>query len=221
MLVELHSGHPGISKMKNLARYYVWWPKMDSALENQVKQCAVCQNSRKMPPSDPLHPWEWPDKLLSGLQFDYTRPFMGHMLLVIIDAYSKWLEVYSSTSTVTIQKLRDVFSRFGPPKLIITDNATCFTSDEFKQFFKANGIRHAQSAPYHPATNGLAKRAVQTIKDGLKKAREGSLQTKLSRFLFQYRLYPHATMGVSPLELLIGWYCILSWTLFYTAPGHV
>ena len=56
MLIELHNGHPGIAKMKNLARRYVRWPKMDTALEQQVRQCVVCQNSRNMPPSGPLHP---------------------------------------------------------------------------------------------------------------------------------------------------------------------
>ena len=88
--------------------------------------------------------------------------------------------------------------------MIVSDNGTCFTSEEFQQFLKANGIRHARSAPSHPATNGLAERAVQTVKEGLKKAVEGSLQTKLSRFLFQYRLLPHTTTGMSPSELLIG-----------------
>ena len=80
---------------------------MDSALEEQVKQCVVCQNFRKMPPSGPLHPWEWPDKPWSRLHIDYAGPFMGQMLLVIIDAHSKWLEVYitnSSTTAVTIEK---------------------------------------------------------------------------------------------------------------------
>ena len=102
MLIELHNGHPGIAKMKNLARRYVWWPKMDTALEQQVRQCVVCQNSRNMPPSGPLHPWEWPDKPWCRLHIDYAGPIMGHMLLVIIDAYSKWLEVYiTDTSTST------------------------------------------------------------------------------------------------------------------------
>ena len=89
---------------------------------------------------------------------------MGHMLLVIIDAYSKWLEVYI-TDTSTCAHLRNFeMLRFGLPELIVSDNATYFTSDEFKEFLKANGIRHAKSPPYHRATNGLAERAVQTVK---------------------------------------------------------
>ena len=57
--------------MKSLARRYVWWPKIDSLLEEQAKQCMICQNSRKMPTSGPLHPWEWPDKPWLRLHVDY------------------------------------------------------------------------------------------------------------------------------------------------------
>jgi len=207
MITELHMGHPGIAKMKNLARRYVWWPNMDSALEECVKGCITCQTSQKLPSQAPLHPWEWPEKAWSRVHIDYAGPFMGRMFLVIIDAYSKWLEVYvmnSATTAATIEKLRDTFARYGLPDVLVSDNATCFTSDEFQQFLKANGIRHAKSAPYHPTTNGLAERAVQTVKQSLKKAKEGSLETKLSRSLFRYRLTPHSTTGVSPSELMFG-----------------
>ena len=111
MVTELHNGHPGIVKMKNLARVYMWRLEIDTALEDPVKQCVACQNSRKMPPRGPLHPWKWLDKPWSRLHI--AGPLMRQMLLVIIDAHSKWLEVYitnSSTSLVTIKKLRNVFS---------------------------------------------------------------------------------------------------------------
>ena len=60
-----------------------------------------------------------------------------------------------------------------------------------------------KSAPYHPASNGLAERAVQTVKEALKKT-TGDLETRLARFLFQYRLTPHLTTGQPPAELLMG-----------------
>ena len=60
------------------------------------------------------------------------------------------------------------------------------TSADFESFCTRNGIRHLRSTPYHPATNGLAERAVQTFKQGLKKLTEGSLEKRLARFLFSY-----------------------------------
>ena len=132
---------------------------------------------------------------------------MRKMFLVIVDSYSKWLEVrivHSATAICTIQELRSVFATHGIPEMIVTDNGTAFTSNEFQEFITRNGIRHTKTAPYHPASNGLAERGVQTFKEGLKKMSEGSVETKLARFLFQYRLTPHSTTGQSPAELLLG-----------------
>ena len=94
------------------------------------------------------------------------------------------------------------YSRY--PELIVSDNGTPFTSQEFRAFTQSNGIRHNTSAPYHPATNGLAERAVQTVKTFSRKTTEGSLEDRLSRFLFLYRITPHSTTGSSPAQLLFG-----------------
>ena len=66
---------------------------------------------------------------------------MNSMFLVIIDAHSKWVEIFrTSTSTITIQCLRFTFSRFGIPHTIVSDNGSCFTSTEFGKFLRLNGI---------------------------------------------------------------------------------
>jgi len=86
------------------------------------------------------------------------------MILVLIDAHSKWIEATvtpTSTSTVVIEELRDKFSQFGIPETIVTDNGSCFTSAEFELFLEKNGVKHFTTAPYHPASNGLAERAVR------------------------------------------------------------
>ena len=66
-----------------------------------------------------------------------------------------------------------------------------------------NGIKHVTTAPYHPSSNGQAERAVQTVKQGLKQTPGKTIQEKLSKFLFQYRITPHATTGIAPCELLM------------------
>lgn len=99
----------------------------------------------------------------------------------------------TSTSAATINELRKTFSQFGIPEMVVSDNGTSFTSEEFKFFRKQNGMKHVTSAPYHPATNGLAERAVETFKQGLKRMKDGSLEDKVSRFLFKYRITPQTT----------------------------
>ena len=100
------------------------------------------------------------------------------MLFVVVDAHSKWLDVAvvsSVTSSVTIEKLRSMFATHGIPEIVVSDNGSVFTSDEFETFMTFNGIRHIKSAPYHPSTNGLAERAIQTLKENLRKSKTGSL----------------------------------------------
>ena len=65
-------------------------------------------------------------------------------------------------------------------------------------------IRHVRSAPYHPASNGLVERAVQTFKDFMKKMKDGSVEVNVLRFWLQYRITPHSTTGISPAEMLMG-----------------
>ena len=207
ILQELHEGHPGVSRMKALARQYVWWPCLDKDIEEKVQCCSTCQSNRVSPPVAPLHPWEWPSRPWSRVHLDFAGPFLGHMFLIMVDAHSKWIEVHvmaSSTSSATIENVRTTFAQLGIPQTVVTDNGSCFVSAEFKQFLTKNGIHHITSAPYHPSSNGLAERAVQTVKQGLKKLREGSVKDRVARFLFAYRNTPQSTTGNSPAELLFG-----------------
>ena len=133
------------------------------------------------------------------------RPFMGRMFLVLIDSHSKWIEVHpmsSTTSSATIQCLRSIFATFGLPEVLVSDNMPNFVSAEFEDFLLKNGVKHTTSAPYHPVSNGFAERAVQTVKKGLKKMKTGSIQDKISWFLFSYRNTPQTTTGVAPADLL-------------------
>ena len=121
----LHSGHPGNSRMKSLARSFVWWPGIDHDLEEKVKMCDACQRVRHNPAPAPLHPWEFPRNPWERLHADFAGPFLGKMFLIVIDAYSKWLEVKpltAATSAITIEHLRSMFATHGLPKMFVTDN---------------------------------------------------------------------------------------------------
>ena len=132
---------------------------------------------------------------------------MGKIFLVVVDAHSKWLDVYpmnACTSTATIEKLQQSLAVHGLLETVVTDNGTCFTSHEFSVFMRHNGDKHIDSAPYHSSTNGLAERVVQTPKQGLKKLKQGLIETRVSRFLSSYRTTPQSTTGLSPSEMLFN-----------------
>ena len=206
VMQTLHDAHPGITRIKGLARSFVWWPGIDKDLERKVKSCQICQENGKAPAVAPLHPWEWPARPWSRLHVDFAGPFMGKMFLVLVNAHSKWLEVVvvsSPSSQQAITALRNIFSTHGLPEMLVSDNGSAFTSIEFQTFVEKNGIRHVRSAPYHPSSNGQAERVVQTFKEAILKT-TGDVQTRLARFLFQYRLTPHSSTGLSPAEMLLG-----------------
>ena len=209
VLEELHDGHLGVLKMKPLATSYVWWPNISGQLEELAKACSGCQHNHKMPTKAPLHPWEWATAPWQRMHIDYAGPFQNSMFLVVVDAHSKWPEVVpvsSTTSSSTIEVLRDLFATFGIPEQIVSDNGTQFVSEEFQAFVRSNGIHHITSAPYHPATNGLAERAVQTFKQALRSMHQSSkpVKEKLAKFLIADRNTPHSTTSVSPAQLLLG-----------------
>jgi len=64
--------------------------------------------------------------------------------------------------------------------------------------------KHILVAAYHPKLNGLAERAVKIVKDGLKRMSEGTMEDRIARFLFTYRITPQSTTQMSPAELLMG-----------------
>ena len=88
----------------------------------------------------------------------------------------------STTTAATIATLREIFCDKGLPSMLVSDNAPQFTSYEFQEFMKANNVLHTTCAPFHPSSNGLAERAVQTVKNGLKKMEKGDIKVKLLRF---------------------------------------
>lgn len=137
----------------------------------------------------------------------FWGPFKGHYFLVVVDAFSKWVEVLPVTTPsagATIAALRQVFAAQGLPDIIVSDNGPAFASAEYLAWLTKNGIRRMMVPPYHPASNGAAERVVQTIKDKLKKSQDGDFRTQVARILFQYRTTPHDVTGRAPCELLLG-----------------
>ena len=206
VLKLLHDTHQGIAATKAKARSYVWWPNLDKDIELMCKSCRSCDFNQHTPAKATPSAWPVPERPWSRLHLDHAGPFQGHIFLLVVDAYSHWLEVMSVASTsaeCVIPKLRILFATHGLPDLLVSDNATAFTSELFQTFCANNYIRHITVAPGHPSSNGLVERAVQTFKRSLQKIVRGDWITRLARFLLQQHSTPHSSTGVSPAELLM------------------
>ena len=147
---ELHRGHPRVVRVNAPA---IRWPGISKDLE---QSCPRCQQSRNVPPPAP---WEWPREPWARLH-PFAGPFQGRMFLVLVDAYTKWLEVLpmsSTTTAATVEKVRHIFAVHGLPQRIVTNNGPQFTSREFAEFLEGNGVVHVRVAPYHTPSNRLVE----------------------------------------------------------------
>ncbi|GBN11788.1 Uncharacterized protein K02A2.6 [Araneus ventricosus] len=194
--------------MKALARSFVYWKNIDKDIKEAVRKYVYCARHKIDPAKAKVHYWEYPSMSWERIHIDFTGPIFEHMFLLIVDAHSKWLEVYPmkvTTTKKTTECLRDSFARFGLPRVLVSDNGSQFTSYVFQRFMQGNGIKHRTSAPFKPSSNGQAERSVDTLKQSLRAMRkyEGIIQQKLSTFLIQYRKAPNATTNHSPAMLFL------------------
>ncbi|KAJ8006677.1 hypothetical protein DPEC_G00109710 [Dallia pectoralis] len=169
-----HQGHLGIVKAKQRCRDVVWWPAMGRDLEGLIRSCAACLTSGKSgpPASTPLQPVDWPSAPWDHLQLDicgelHNVPHHQRFLVVVYDLHSKWPEVApmgTVTSAAVVNFLDQLFSRWGLPRAITTDNDPQFLSLEFTTFLANKGVIHIRTSVYHPQANGGVERFNQSLK---------------------------------------------------------
>jgi len=113
-----------------------------------------------------------------------------------------------TTVDKTLDELRLIFAQHDLPEQLMSDNGPQFIAHEFKEFMIQNVIKHIRVAPYHPASNGAAERAVRLFKESFTKQvlesnSERSLKHRIADFLLRYISTPHGTAGLNPAELLM------------------
>ena len=130
--------------MKSMARSHVWWPKLDTDLEQITCQCLQCSKTRNAPPAAPHCPWTWLSGPLKRVNVDFATSEMKHYL-ILVDASSKWPKVAgplrSTDAAATISVLSNLFTRYGFPEQVVSDNGPRFQSKEYGDFLKLNGIQ--------------------------------------------------------------------------------
>ncbi len=204
-----HEGHQGIVKTKQLLRTKVWFPGIDSMVENTISQCMPCQTTTIDKSREPLTMSKLPNGPWLEVSIDFADLPTGEHLLVVYDDYSRYPEVEITTSTsarAVIPKLDKIFSAFGVPSIVRTDNGPPFNSEQFAEFSKYLGFQHRRVTPLWPRANGEVERFMKTLKKQYRTAHVDNIPWKqaLYKFLRNYRATPHTTTGVPPANLLFG-----------------
>uniref|UniRef100_A0A914I9R3 RNA-directed DNA polymerase n=1 Tax=Globodera rostochiensis TaxID=31243 RepID=A0A914I9R3_GLORO len=208
ILTSLHFTHLGVVRMKSLARQFVYWPRIDTDIERWVRNCPDCALSARTPPKVPLRPWPSAGAVYERLHMDFAGPCNdGFKYLVVVDAHSKWPEVIKMNTTsapLLITQLTWLFSRYGFPKEIVSDNGPPFRSHDFSLFCRSRGIKQSFSPPFHPQSNGQAERFVDILKRQMRKCARDDKEW-LQNSLLAYRSTPSEVLhGRTPAELFLG-----------------
>ena len=199
VLDKLHHGHLGITKCRERAKQSVWWPGISTQIQDLIKNCRTCARYYKNKP-EPLNPLPFPGRPWQIVAVDFFKCENKEYLLVV-DYFSRYIELSpmnkKKTSTEVCQALQKIFARFGIPERVMSDNGPPFNSVEYVHFAAEWGFEIKHSSPRYPQSNGEVERAVQTVKNVIKKEKDSE------KVLLAYRSAP-LSCGFSPAELLMG-----------------
>lgn len=198
VLAKLHEGHQGVVKCKARARQSVWWPGLSQQLSEMVLKCRICLQERHNN-NEPLMPSDCPDRPWLKLGADLFQ-LGNNTYLLVVDYFSRHVEIAHLSHTKAadvITHLKSIFACHGIPEIMMSDNKPQFSGQAFAAFYASYRFKHVTSSLRFPQSNGEAERAVQTVKNLLKKAADPYLA------LLAYRATPLQN-GYSPAHLLMG-----------------
>ncbi|XP_044181741.1 uncharacterized protein K02A2.6-like [Acropora millepora] len=197
---KLHTAHRGTEFTLRNARSCVFWPGINSQIEDICKNCNTCAQHARQHPREPLNPYPVPTlpwQLVSQDLFALN----GSAYLITVDHHSDFYKLDrlpSIQSSSVIQTTKQHFSRHGVPHTLIPDNGAQFTSEAFRAFAEKYKFKHITSSPYWSQSNGRAEAAVKSAKHILLTAEDADLA------LLSVRNTPPAGHTYSPAQRLFG-----------------
>lgn len=145
LLQELHAGHQGMVKVKSLVHSFFWWPKLDADIEAVAGACGKCQQTQGIPPSISTH------GVVHGLESTWITQVLLRTRCLGVNRCTHQMDgdvrMASASASAAIQQLRNTFAQFGLPHSVVTDNGSCFVTEDFHAFLKLNGLRHHTTQP--------------------------------------------------------------------------
>ena len=199
ILQQLHEGHQGIEKTRQLSRESVYWVNINKEIEQMCKTCDTCQQMNVAQVLEPLIPHTIPVKPWQYIASDLFE-INNRQFLLTVDRFSKFPLVDEIHAPVTSQAITDKIemysSLFGRLDEIMTDNGSQYTGQSFQTFVKSWGIKHVTSSPRYAQSNGFIERHVRHVKSVLKKTIKEKENIKIA--LMNIRSTPVDTNLPSP-----------------------
>ena len=202
-LEKIHDGHQGITRCQQRARSSIYWPGINESIEKYIAHCLPCQTHQSSQAKEPLMPVipDLPNIPWHTIGTDLFT-FENHEYLIIADYFSKYpiiKKLHELSSQAIANFTSEIFSMFGVPNTVISDNGPQFVGKAYQSLIQSYGICHITSSPVHPKSHGFIERMIRTVKSLFRKSPQSTNQA-----LLNFRTTPSGSEMPSPAELLFN-----------------
>ena len=209
-------GHLGAERVLQLARKRVYWPRMQTDIEEYTQKrcrCLAQRRTRQQPvaPLVSIHSTT-PMELVAIDYLHLDKSSSGHeYILLIVDHFTRFAQAYptknKSATTAAKHLYNDFILRFGIPARIMHDQGKEFENSLFQNLERFSGVTKTRTTPYHPQTNGSVERMNSTLLQMLRtlpEEQKSRWPEKLNKLTFAYNSTKHSSTGFSPHFLMFG-----------------
>ena len=209
-------GHLGVTRTTARLLDYFYWPSLKKITADYICRCLTCEKFK--PPKENTRAELQPIKttaIFELLEIDFIGPLPettngNRYILSVVDHFSKYASAYATSrqdSKTVIDCLTKLFSEFGVPSKILSDQGRSFISKEFQDFLKLWNVKKATATSYHPQTSGLVERFNGTVIRILKRyvhETQDKWDAHLPYATYAYNTTVQQTNEVSPYEIIFG-----------------
>ena len=205
ILKQIHEGHLGLNKCQMWAKEAVYWPGLNEQLEQLFLNCQLCLKYSRLKDKGNTHtalghevptvPWS---KVATDIFHYESQPY-----LLVVNYTSRFpivRKVKSMSAQHIAEHFKSIFSEYGWPDTLVSDNGPCYVAETFVNLMKEYAVNHITSSLHYPQSNGLVEKFVQIVKNLFYKATDEG--TDIHKYLMIYRNTPLARTSKSPMQML-------------------
>lgn len=215
---SMMGGHNSFEKTKNTIRKYFNWHNMNSDIKHHIKQCEFCEKNKigrhtRNPmqiSSTSSQPFEKVAVDLIGEIFPHSAENHNY-IFTCIDDLTKWaiaVPIKGCTAlTIAHAFITNVVLQFGPPKILLSDNASYFTSELISQLTRLLKIKKFFTTPYRPQSS-ICERLHKDLNAYLRtfvQKEEDQWHEIINYAIYSHNTTPSTTTNFTPYELLFGY----------------